>query len=389
MSTTTLHTFLEACTHAAPALVGPGGFGGGGESAGGGGNMTMLFVYLAIGLGASFLCSMLEAVLLSVPRAHVMIMAESGSKAGTLLERMKADIDRPLAAILTLNTFAHTIGAAGVGAEATAIWGSKWVGLVGFIVTLLILIFSEIIPKTIGAVHAKRLAGFATMTTQGLIVLLWPFVWSCNRLSKVLTKGGGGGHGVLSRDEVRSVATIAQSEGALSSEEADLIHNLIGLHDKRVREVMTPRTVVATLGGSDTVGAIVENSMPGFARLPVIENSLDDARAYVHRHDVLSAISNGDLDKTIAELARPLNAIPETTDLRRALSEFLRKRTQIFLVVDEHGGGEGILTLEDCIETLLGREIVDETDGHVDMQAVAKRLRAARNTIDPGAAGAD
>lgn len=346
-------------------------------ASGGDGSYLVLSAYLAVGIGVSFLCSLLEAVLLSVPRSHVMLAAERGRPWAQRMQRMKADIDRPLAAILTLNTFAHTIGAAGVGMEAANIWGDAWVGVVSFVVTLLILIFSEIIPKTIGAVHAKRLAGFATFATHWLILILTPFVWASNKVSKLLTARSH--HGVLSRDEVSSVARIALGEGVIDEDEAGLIENLIGLRDRRVKEIMTPRTVVATVRGDATIASIIEAGLPSFARLPVVENSLDDARTYVHRHDVLAAISSGDLETTIADLARALVAIPETTDLRRALAEFLRADSHMFLIVDEYGGGEGIITLEDCIETLLGHEIVDETDGAIDMQAVAKRLRQSRD----------
>ena len=332
----------------------------------------MLIVYLVVGIGFSFLCSLLEAVLLSVPRSHVMLLKERGSKAAARLERMKEDVDRPLAAILTLNTFAHTIGAAGVGAEAARIWGDAWVGLVSFIVTLLILIFSEIIPKTIGAVHAKTLAPFASITIHVLIVILLPFVWASNKLSKLLT--GTSVESALSRDEVRSVATIALEEGSLSEDEAGLIHNLIGLSSKPVHSVMTPRTVVSTLPVSATVDDATSGTMPRFARLPLIDKSLDDARTYVHRHDILHAIGEGRSDAKLAEIARPLPAVPETTDVRRVLTDFVNDGTHMALVVDEHGGHEGIVTLEDLVEELLGREIVDETDGAIDMRAVAKRL---------------
>ncbi|GAB4550224.1 MAG: CNNM domain-containing protein [Phycisphaerales bacterium] len=333
---------------------------------------SMLIVYLIVGIGFSFLCSLLEAVLLSVPRSHVMLMVERGSKAGARLARMKEDVDRPLAAILTLNTFAHTIGAAGVGAEAAKIWGSAWVGLVSFVVTLLILIFSEIIPKTIGAVHAKALSAFAAVSIHVLIVVLGPFVWACNMLSKLLTGGKAGG--ALSRDEVRSVATIALEEGSLSADEAGLIHNLIGLSSKRVHEVMTPRTVVTTLPAGATVGEVMEGGLPRFARMPLVDKSLDDARTYVHRHDLLHAIGEGRTDATLSEIARPMPAVPETTSVQRVLTDFVRDKIHLAVVVDEHGGHEGIVTLEDLVEELLGREIVDETDAAIDMRAVAKRL---------------
>lgn len=333
---------------------------------------VMLFVYLAIGIGASFLCSMLEAVLLSVPRSHVVVLKERGSKAGALLERMKADVDRPLAAILTLNTFAHTIGAAGVGAEAAKIWGSAWVGVVSFVVTLLILVFSEIIPKTLGAVHCRALAPFAAVTIHWLIVVLMPFVWACNGLSKLLT--GRKEVAGFSREEMRSVATIAAEEGAIDDVESSLIHNMIEMTSTPVARVMTPRTVVKTLPAGATVGEVMRGELPPFARMPLVDKSLDDASHYVHRHDLLRAIGEGRVDETLLSMGRPMKYVPETTDVRRVMTDLMRDHAHMALVVDEHGGHEGIVTLEDCLEELLGREIVDETDGAVDMQEVARRL---------------
>jgi len=339
--------------------------------------MTLLLVYLAIALGVSFLCSLLEASLLSVPRSHVAVMVERGSAAGRRLERMKDDVDRPLAAILTLNTFAHTLGAAGVGAQATVLWGEAWVGLVSFVITLVILIFSEIIPKTIGAVHAKALAGFTAWTTFGMIVLLWPAVAACDWVSKLLS-GRRLAVAMVSREEVRSLARLAHEEGAIDKNEARIMRNLMALRETAVREVMTPRTVVFTLGADRTVREATEGDPPLFARVPIVGESLDDVRGQIHRRDLFKALADGRGDAPLRDLAQPVHAVPEAARLSAVLDKFLQRREHLFLVVDEYGGTSGVVTLEDVLETLLGAEIVDETDSVEDMQELARQLLASR-----------
>jgi len=340
--------------------------------------MILFLIYLTMAVGVSFLCSLLEAALLSVPRSHVAVMVERGGRAGKRLEKMKDDVDRPLAAILTLNTFAHTLGAAGVGAQAAVLWGEAWVGLVGFVVTLMILIFSEIIPKTLGAVHAKGLAGFTTWTVHGMIVLLWPLVAACNGISKLLA-GRHRAVPLISRDEVRSLSRLAHEEGAIDQNEARVMSNLIALRDVSVEQVMTPRRVVFVLREDQTVGEATEGEPPRFARIPVVGESLDDVKGLVHRHDLFKARNEGRADAKLSELVRPAHIVPKMAKLPAVLEKFLERREHLFLVVDEYGGAAGIVTLEDVLETLLGAEIVDETDSVADMQKLAKQLpRAAR-----------
>ena len=345
-------------------------------------DMTMLIVYLLIALGVSFLCSLLEAGLLSLPRSHIAVLVDQGRPAGARLQKLKADIDRPLAAILTLNTFAHTLGAAGVGAQAAGIWGEAWIGLVGFAVTLLVLVISEIIPKTLGAVYAQRLAGFTAGTCTLLILLLYPAVAACNRLSRAIS-GQRASSPTISRDEIRVVAGWAQREGTLDPTEARIIRNMIALREVAVSEVMTPRTVVGTLGVGQTIGDVARQGPPRFSRLPVIGASPDDVRGVVHRHDLFEALSRGEVERTVGELARPIHVVPLTARLPAVLNTFLERHEHLFLVVDEYGGHAGVITLEDIIETILGLEIVDETDDAEDMQALARRLITAHRRLRP------
>ena len=351
--------------------------------------MTLLLIYLAASIAASFLCSLLEAALLSVPRSHVAVMRGNGGWAGRRLMEMKDDVDRPLAAILTFNTFAHTLGAAGVGAQATRIWGEAWLGLVGVVVTLLILIFSEIIPKTLGAVHAKGLAVFTATTAHALIVALSPVVWACNWISKLIS-GREQAMPIISREEVESFAGLAHEEGAIDKQEALVMRNLMTLRDTSVESVMTPRTVVSFFRSDQTVGEVTGGEPPRFARTPVIGSSLDDVVGVVHRHDLYTARVEGRTGAALGEIARPARVTPESARLTRVLEQFLERREHLFIVVDEYGGTSGIVTLEDVLETLLGAEIVDETDDVADLQQAAReRLGEGENGAEKGAAARD
>jgi CBS domain containing-hemolysin-like protein len=344
--------------------------------------MGMLALYLAVALGVSFLCSLLEAGLLSLPRSYVTLLDEEGRPAGRRLATLYEDVDRPLAAILTLNTFAHTLGAAGVGAQAAFIWGEAWVGLVSVVVTVLVLVFSEVIPKTLGARHAKRLAGFTAWTVTWLIRVQYPAVVACNWLSRIVS-GQETALPDISRDELRVAATWAQRAGAIDPTEARIIRNMIALREVAVGEVMTPRTVVSTLNVDTTIREIAEQGPPSFSRLPVVGQSLDDVRGIIHRLDLINALSAGDLDRTVGELARPVHLVPAAARLPTVLSTFLERREHLFIVIDEYGGSAGVITLEDVLETILGLEIVDETDDVEDMPDLARRLVAAHRRARP------
>jgi CBS domain containing-hemolysin-like protein len=332
---------------------------------------VMLFVYLAMAIGVSFLCSLTEAGILSIPVSHVHVLSEQGKKTGLRLEKMKANIDRPLAAILTLNTVAHTIGAAGVGAQILIIFGNQAVALGSIIVTLLILIFSEIIPKSLGAAHAKRLAPFTAIAIQGMIWLTYLLIVPLQYLSQWF--GGSESH-TVTRDEVAVAARLGVEAGELHRDESKIIANLLKLRQVTVEDIMTPRPVIFSLKGDRTVAdAVEEFPRLRFSRIPVIGEDIDNILGHVTRHQIMAANNEGQGDKLLSDLARSLVEVNEERTVAETLDRMVEERQHLMLVVDEFGGTAGVVTQEDCIETLLGVEIVDETDSVDDMREAARR----------------
>ncbi|MEM9883797.1 MAG: hemolysin family protein [Planctomycetota bacterium] len=340
------------------------------------GDWVMLGVYLTLAIGVSFLCSMLEAGLLSVPASHVEVMARENRRGGARLRAMKRQIDRPLAAILTLNTVAHTVGAAGTGAQILVIFGNRWVALGSAVVTLLILVFSEIIPKSFGAAHAKRLAGFTAYAVQGLIWITLPLLIPLQWVSRWF----GGGHGAtLTRDEIAVTAELGHSAGILKPQESRVIRNLLRLGSITVEDVMTPRPVVLMLQRDRTVAEVFdEHGRLRFSRIPVYGKDRDDVTGHVTRFALHQARHEGHGDAPLLDLAQPLGDALEADTVADTLDRLIRDQQHLLRVRDEFGGTAGLVTLEDCVETLLGVEIVDETDTAEDMREAARRLLERR-----------
>jgi CBS domain containing-hemolysin-like protein len=336
---------------------------------------VLLWVYLGLALGVSFLCSMLEASILSLTPSYLSLMVQRGTRAGRLLQRMKANIDQPLAAILTLNTVAHTVGAAGVGAQVAGIFGRAWLGPASAVLTFLILILSEIIPKTLGAVAYKRLSGFTAYTVQVMIWGLWPLVQLCMVMSQWIA--GSTRQQGLTREELASMTHLGHKEGALHPDESRLMHNLLMLRQITVKTIMTPRNVTYMLPADQTVEAVMQQP-PRFARIPIYEDQPDHLLGFVPRYEIVRHYHAGRRVRTMRQLARPIRAVPETATVADVLEQFSQHQQQIFQVVDEYGGTAGIITFEDAIESLLGVEIVDETDPVPDMRALAETRRRHR-----------
>jgi len=340
--------------------------------------MTLLLFYAALAIGVSFLCSLLEASLLSLPRSHVESMVETGAPTGPGIKKLKENIDRPLAAILTLNTIAHTIGAAGVGAQAAIVFGSAAVGIASAVMTLLILVLSEIIPKTLGAVHAKKLAGATYLLTTGMIYLCYPIIVALEWMNRLI--GYERQTQRIGRMEVLATIRLGGRAGSLADREFRIAMNVLALDQITLARIMTPRTVVFALPATATVRNVLEQHQPiRFARIPVHGESLDEPVGYVSRYDLHVALADGRADAPLTELARPLLILPELATVSDGLDRMLGDHEHIALVVDEYGGVEGIVTLEDLMEALLGQEIIDESDPAADMQQLARNQTDAES----------
>ncbi len=339
--------------------------------------MNNLVLYFLLALVISFLCSLIESVILSVSFNHISIMNKKGSKAAGILEKQKININRPLAAILTLNTIAHTIGAAGVGAETLKIYGNEWVALASAILTISILIFSEIIPKTLGAVYFKKLTGFTAYTVRALIIITWPFVYLSEGFSKLFKSNGD--HLAVTREEMIAMAERGEDEGTIKEQESDVIENLLRLKDVAAEAVLTPRSVVFALQKDETVKDVVNKFTPiAFSRIPIYETNLDNVLGFVHRYDLIQKQADDDFDIRMEEIMEPISTIIETTPVATILDEFVKSHQQILMVEDKFGTVVGLITLEDAIETLLGVEIVDEHDSVIDMRKLAIERREKR-----------
>ena len=336
--------------------------------------MVLLFVYLAIAILISFLCSILEAVLLSITPSYVeSLRQKESSTLGAQLAKLKENIDRPLAAILSFNTIAHTVGAAGVGAQAAVVFGNEYLGLVSAVLTLLILIFSEIIPKTIGASYWRSLVGFSVKTLRVLIVLMYPLVLLSKVITKLLAKDEKTAS--VSRAEVSAMADIGEKEGVFASTESKMIKNLITLRKITAEDVMTPRTVIIMIQEDKTLQDLYEfKAFEKFSRIPVFRKNRDDITGYVHKIDVLSRLADDQHDLHLSEIRRDVMMVDHAMKLPVVLDRFVESKEHFALVTDRFGGVAGLVTMEDIMETLLGREIMDEFDSIKDMQEYARDL---------------
>ncbi len=347
--------------------------------------MTVLILYIALALGVSFLCSLMEAAILSISHGYIETLRKKKRRSGEILKHLKERIDRPLAAILTLNTVANTVGAAGVGAQVLILYTNAYgpdhagrvVAIASGCLTFSILVFSEIIPKTIGVVYWKRLAPLVAYLVLGMVRILLPLVLALEFISK-LVSGNRYRHKV-SREEMMAVAELGKLEGSLLKQETRLIHNILRLHKIHTRDVLTPRSVLLAFQQDKTIQeALYKHSPIRFSRVPIYYKDLDDITGVVHRYELVRMNAEGKGKLKLSEIAKPIHAIPDSKTVASVLDEFLLRQEQIFLVVDEYGGTAGIITLEDAIETLLGVEIVDEFDTVEDMRKLAQQIGASR-----------
>lgn len=342
--------------------------------------MTLLLIYATLSIFFSFLCSILEAVLLSVTPTFVNVKISEGKSYAKTLERIKKDVDKPLIAILTLNTIAHTVGAILVGVQAeqlpykVEILGINIVGIVSAIMTILILVVSEIIPKTIGALHWKKLAKFSTTILSGLIFLFkWTGILSILQLFTKLF-GKGGHSSLLSREDFTAMADIAEQEGVFQNSESKVIKNLLNFKEILVRDIMTPRTVLKSADEEQAIQDFFdEHPTLRFSRIPIYEGSPDNITGYFLKDQLLEAIIKGKGKQPLKNIKRPILVTKRSLPIPNLFEQLIDQREHIALVVDEYGSVSGLVTQEDMIETLLGLEIMDESDNIEDLQLLARK----------------
>jgi CBS domain containing-hemolysin-like protein len=337
-------------------------------------DVMLLIFYICLALFVSFLCSIAEAVLLSVTPSYIEREKGRHPRRAGLLKRLKQDdIDQSLAAILTLNTIAHTAGAIGAGAKASVVFGSAWFGLFSVVMTLLILYFSEIVPKTIGVVYWVRLAGPVAYFVRGLVVALYPLVWVSERLTRAIARGET--VHIFSREELLAMARIGEQSGHIDTKESRIIQNLFRFNVLFTGDIMTPRTVLSVLPEDqkieDAIGFLTKAQ---FSRIPLYKEGIDDITGFVLRDDVLLKHSQGRGGAALATLKRSIHVVPNTMPLSMLFDCLLEQRQHVAIVVNEYGGTEGLVTLEDLVETLIGAEITDELDKVEDMRNLARRL---------------
>ncbi|MEX2364076.1 MAG: CNNM domain-containing protein, partial [Balneolaceae bacterium] len=334
--------------------------------------MGLLIFYLILAIGVSFLCSILEAVLLSINPAYIAVLEQKGSRSGELLRSLKNDIDRPLSAILSLNTIAHTVGAAGVGAQSLIVFGNAYVGITSAILTLLILFLSEIIPKTLGATYWKKLAAFTAQTTRVLILITYPLVLMSKWITKWLASDDN--QPTMSREEFSAMADKGFEEGVFEEGESNIFKNLIRFNSLRVKDVMTPRIVVVKYQEDKTIDEITKNEEElRVSRIPIFGENEEEITGYILKNDLYMNLAEGTGDKPLKKIKREVLILPETISLKTLFERLLEKQEHIAVVVDEYGGFSGVGTMEDVVETLLGMEIVDEFDAIEDMQKLARQ----------------
>ncbi len=336
--------------------------------------MTELITLLSIVIAVSALGSLIEAVFLAVPVSYIESSAAQGHLSGKIMQNLRKNVDQPLTAILSLITIAHTGGAALCGAIASNVFGDKWLGLFSVLFTLTILYFCEIIPKTIGVVYSRQLSH---VIARPLLVLVWihkPFVWTAGFITRLITIGHE--HQMISEEELIVMAKMGMHKGVIDKDELAVIQNILSLGDKTVRDVMTPRTVVFALSASETIKeAGLDGGILTKSRIPVYFKDFEDVKGIVYRRDILIARAEGKLDLTLEQLMKPAHFVYEKTSLDKILKMFLDRAEHLFVVIDEFGGLAGIISLEDVLEEILGREIMDEFDQVKDMRKLAQKRR--------------
>ncbi|EAR54484.1 hypothetical protein SKA34_16455 [Photobacterium sp. SKA34] len=331
--------------------------------------MVLLTIYISVAIGVSFICSVLEAVLLSISPSYIATLRQQNHPAAAKLTALKDNIDRPLASILTLNTIAHTIGAATAGAQATIVFGSEWLGVFSGVLTIGILLLSEIVPKTIGATYWRQLAPFSASMLRWMVLLLIPLVWVSEQITRRLSRGH---EQPKLRDEISAMALLAHETGELGEGESKSLTNLLQFRDVSVTKIMTPRPVLFRVDAEQTINEFLsQHKNSPFSRPLVYSEQSDNIVGFVHRLELFAESQAGKGGQELGVLMRPLPVIMNNVSVPKAFERLMQERSQLILIVDEYGTVQGLVTLEDIFESLVGEEIVDEADKNTDMQQLA------------------
>ncbi len=340
--------------------------------------MDLLILYFSLAVGISFLCSVLEAVLLSVNMSYIAVLEKEHPKVGQLLRLHKENINKSIASILILNTIAHTLGAAAVGAQAAILFGNDAVVIISIIMTFAILFLSEIIPKTIGAVYWKQLAPLSAHVIRIFIWITYPIILTTLFVTDKISKGNEDANS-LTKEELLESMFLSEDEGVIDEKESDVIENILNLDNIKVSEVLTPRSVVFALDESRSIQEVIDNepNIFKFSRIPIYKDSIEDVTGIVLTKKIFQqALEDGSVN--VGSIKKKIISLNENIPVSKALDMFIAKKEHMFLVKDNYDQTDGIITLEDCVETILGVEIVDESDTTVDMRELAKRNMKAK-----------
>ena len=332
--------------------------------------MGLIILYFVSALSLSFLCSVLEAVLLSTPLSYISMCENQGNKTASLMKEYKNNVDRPVGAILSLNTIAHTIGSAGVGAESIKVFGAEYFGIISAILTLLILVLSEIIPKTLGASYWRVLAMPSTRIIRAMIVVTYPLVLLSELITRLFTPKGQ--QVSMCREEVSAMVDVGTDEGVFNESESKIIKSCIHLSAVKAKEIMTPVIVVESACEDMTLKEFAETQEWNFSRIPVYSQNKSYITGYVLKDMVLKELSEDKFQTKLSDLSRPILSFREEESVYNIWEKMLEKREHISIIVDEYNCLRGVVSMEDIIETMTGVEIVDEDDVAVDMQALAR-----------------
>ena len=336
--------------------------------------MTELVLAVGFAVIISAFCSLFEAVLYSVPMRHLETKVQAGSISAKIFKQMRVKVDRPITAILSLNTIAHTAGAAVAGSAAAVVFGHEWLGYFAGAFTLIILVFSEIVPKTAGVVYGKSLVPFVAYSLRALVLAMVPVIWLSSLVTRLIARDKA--EDSVTAEEIQVMARLSLRSGGIKPYQEKTIERILTLQNKRVKDVMTPRTVIFSLSEYLTLEEASQKlGKWEHSRFPVYDEDMEDVVGIVLTRELLIALSEGQKDSPLTDLMRPVHFVAETAALNQVMMEFLESRQHLFVVLDEYGGLSGLITLEDILEEILGREIVDESDVVVDKRMLARQRR--------------